>query len=244
MFPQNLEPNSSRVCPPDASTDFCTSSSSYCNNSVLIVPLTPLQTCLTESGFVLSGLPQINKYERLVNEQLIITKGNIRTCLWSPSAKDCVYQLGSSPPMWIVPLLAWCWRYVLMKKGDDEEGERLHSWLPEESISAAYYYIKQLGGPYPSDCGSCFPHDDTVWWWLLTPAGCSVACLQWCHCTSPSGKLSWNVLRWIIRGWGENTSTEGGMVESPLIIIIINVLFIECHLKQMRPHEDVTLRWL
>lgn len=45
------------------------------------------------------------------------------------------------------PFVAWCWRYVIMKKRDDEEGEHLHSWLPEEHITAAYYYIKQLGGP-------------------------------------------------------------------------------------------------
>lgn len=64
----------------------------------------------------------------------------------SPSVQLDVYQLRSQP-LWIVPLLAWCWRYVLMKKGDDEEGEHLHSWLPEERITAAYYYIKQLGAP-------------------------------------------------------------------------------------------------
>lgn len=45
-----------------------------------------------------------------------------------------------------------------MKKGDDEEGEHLHSWLPEERISAAYYYIKQLGGPVaPQIIGDAFP---------------------------------------------------------------------------------------
>lgn len=121
-------------------------------------------------------------------------------CLISPSVQHYAYQQGSQP-LWIAPLLAWCWRYVLMKKGDDEEGEHLHSWLPEESITAAYYYIKQLGAPQPPDYGRCFPHDDTVRWWLLTPAGSEyVACLQWCHCTNPSGQLSWNVLQWI-KSW-------------------------------------------
>lgn len=55
-----------------------------------------------------------------------------------------------------------------MKKGEDEEGEHLHSWLPEERITAAYYYIKQLGGPRsPQITGEAFPmmtqYGDAYW---------------------------------------------------------------------------------
>lgn len=75
-------------------------------------------------------------------------------CLIRPSTR----HQRASQPQWIGPLLARCWRYVLTKKGDDEEGERLHSWLPGERIAAAYYYIKQLGGPHsPQIMGDAFP---------------------------------------------------------------------------------------
>lgn len=86
-----------------------------------------------------------------------------------------------------------------MKKGDDEEGEHLHSWIPEECIAAAYYYTKQLGGPTAPQIMI-----SPVRGWLLTPTGSQyAACLQWCHWTNHSGKLSWNDLQRII-SWGDS----------------------------------------
>lgn len=136
---------------------------------------------------------------------LIIPKGNIWVCLISP--QHYAYQPGSQL-LWIVPLLAWCWRYVLMKKGDDEEGEHLHSWLPEERITAAYYYIKQLGGPTALRLWEMF----SPWWHstVMTPADSEyVACLQWCHCT-PVGnsQLIIHCRTFHERTDRKNTSTE------------------------------------
>lgn len=86
-----------------------------------------------------------------------------------------------------------------MKKGDDEEGEHLHSWIPEECIAAAYYYTKQLGGPTAPQIMI-----SPVRGWLLTPTGSQyAACLQWRHWTNHSGKLSWNDLQRII-SWGDS----------------------------------------
>lgn len=79
-------------------------------------------------------------------------------CVWYVHQRGTMRSDRASQPQWIAPLLARCWRYVLTKKGDDEEGERLHSWLPGERIAAAYYYIKQLGGPHsPQIMGDAFP---------------------------------------------------------------------------------------
>lgn len=152
--------------------------------------------------------------------------------LISPSVQHCAYQPGSQP-LWIVPLLAWCWRYVLMKKGDDEEGERLHSWLPEELRRAHHCSIllhKAIRGPIAPRI-----------WEMLSPlwhstgmnidssrlrARCMFAMmslhkLHWetlMKCSATNYKLR--------RQAGKNTRTEGDMVESPLIIII-KMLFME-----------------
>lgn len=132
---------------------------------------------------------------------LIIPKGNIE-CLICPLVLPCAYQPGSQP-LWIAPLLTWCWRYVLMKKGEDEEGEHLHSWLPEERITAAYYYIKQLGGPCsPQITGGAFPmmtqYGDAYW---FQAAQSMLHVFNDVTVQSPVGKNSWNVLQWItVRG--------------------------------------------
>lgn len=95
---------------------------------------------------------EINTRSRVTNN----TQGEYLTSDFS--AALCVPS--RLPPSVNTPLLARCWRCVLMKKGDDEEGEHLHSWLPEEPIIAAYYFIKQLGAPTAPRLWEMF----SPWW--------------------------------------------------------------------------------
>lgn len=140
-------------------------------------------------------------------------EGNI--WMVSLSVQHYAYQ-PRSQPRWIAPLLTRCWRYVLMKKGDDEEGAHVHWWLPKERITAAYYYIKQLGGPCsPQIMGDASPvmtqYGDAYW---LQPAPQHVACFPWGHCAN-SDEMFCGEIRWEDRRDGY--STEGGMVQSLLI---------------------------
>lgn len=75
-------------------------------------------------------------------------------------------------------------------------GEHLHSWLPEERITAAYYYIKQLGGPHsPQITGDAFPmmtqYGDAYW---LQPAQSMLHVFNDVTAQTPVGNF---VLQWI-----------------------------------------------
>lgn len=147
--------------------------------------------------------------------------------LISPSVQHYVYPPGLPAPVnrpFVGVVLTLCFNEE--RRWWEGGSIYIHGSQKRRAHHCSILLHKAIRGPRsPPDYGRCFPYDDTVQWWLVTLVGSEyVACLQWCHCTSCSGKLSWNSLQGIISGEdrGENTSTDRLM---GLLITIIKMLF-------------------